>query len=107
MSFFHRHINQNAEIPKPISPYGQRVRVRVDAEKDSERNVAGPGNLLSFMASDPLDDADVVEQDIAAQLPPENTVVHEDGFMDAPRKPIVSIHGKDVEEHDELRRPAA
>lgn len=41
------------------------------------------------------------EHDLAAQLPPDTTVISATGEMDNHRKPIVSINGKDISEHDE------
>ena len=43
----------------------------------------------------------LTEHDIAAQLPPDTTVISASGQMDNHRKPIVSINGKDISEHDE------
>jgi hypothetical protein len=37
---------------------------------------------------------------VAATLPPDHSAVDEHGHMDHHRKPIVSIHGKDVDEHE-------
>jgi hypothetical protein len=113
MSFFNRLMYAKDDGFTSRSPYGQRVRVAVDPEPDSERNVAGPGSLLQFMAnSNTRDDADelqlpLIERDVAAQLPIDTTSIDEEGYMDSHRKPIVSIHGKDVEDHDERRKPAA
>lgn len=37
---------------------------------------------------------------VAATLPLDHSAVDESGHMDHHRKPIVSIHGKDVQEHE-------
>ncbi|MEO8724956.1 MAG: hypothetical protein ABI383_02430 [Acidobacteriaceae bacterium] len=43
----------------------------------------------------------LIEHDIAAHLPPDTTAIFASGDMDNHRKPIMSINGKDVPEHDE------
>jgi hypothetical protein len=44
---------------------------------------------------------------LASTLPLDRSVVAESGHMDHHRKPIVSIHGKDVDEHELNQRDAA
>jgi hypothetical protein len=46
------------------------------------------------------------DQAVAAGLPLEHSAVDETGHMDHHRKPIISIHGKDVDE-DELEHKGA
>lgn len=46
------------------------------------------------------DDLTLTDHDIAAQLPPETTGITSEGNMENHRTPIVSIHGKDVNERD-------
>lgn len=66
------------------------------------------GNILAMMAESgkrsehPYLQGGSVEQDhaIAASIPVERSVVAENGHMDHHRKPIISIHGKDVDEHE-------
>ncbi len=111
MSFFNRLMHQT-DVPAPISPYGQRIHVNVDSDPESERNFGGPGSLLSYIATSgeddsSLDDRDLLIHDIAAHLPPEMSAVTADGYMDNHRTPIVSINGKDVNEHKERRGHAA
>ncbi len=50
-----------------------------------------------------------VEDDhaVSASLPPEHSAVDQSGHMDHHRKPIISIHGKDVQEHELDRKSAA
>lgn len=43
----------------------------------------------------------LTEHDITAMLPPDTTAIFASGDMDNHRKPIVSINGKDISEHDE------
>lgn len=67
------------------------------------------GNILAMMAesgthSEAYDarlHGEAIEDDhaVAANLPVEHSVVDESGHMDHHRRPIVSIHGKDVDEH--------
>ena len=73
------------------------------------------GNMLAMMANSgkrdeqPYLHGQAVERDhaIAASLPIERSVVAESGHMDHHRKPIVSIHGKDVDEHELDHRDVA
>ncbi|HEY0564188.1 MAG TPA: hypothetical protein VGC88_01320 [Terriglobales bacterium] len=100
------------EFPTSLSPYGQRVHVPLEADSYSERNEAGAGNLLAFMATSEMHeheaaDLNITDRDLANQLPPEHSNVSADGRMDVHRKPIVSINGKDVDEHEEHLRDAA
>ncbi|GEM_PF-3729116 len=73
-------------------------------------------NILAMMAdsgTQPEDDGrlhgEAIEDDhaVAASLPVEHSVVDESGHMDHHRKPIVSIHGKDVDEHELDHKDAA
>jgi hypothetical protein len=52
---------------------------------------------------------EAVEDDhaLAASLPPEHSAIDQTGHMDHHRKPIISIHGKDVQEHELDRKNAA
>ena len=73
------------------------------------------GNMLAMMAESgkreqqPYLHGEAIEQDhaIATSLPIERSVVAESGHMDHHRKPIVSIHGKDVDEHELDHKDAA
>jgi hypothetical protein len=66
------------------------------------------GNILAMMAEsgERMENSrahgEAVEQDhaVAATLPVDRSVVDERGHMDHHRKPIISIHGKDVDEHE-------
>jgi hypothetical protein len=100
------------DVAVSLSPYGQRVDVPLDPDPESERNEAGPGNLLTFMAASDMHeheaaDLNITDRDLANQLPPEHSSVSADGRMDVHRKPIVSINGKDIDEHQERQRDAA
>ena len=100
------------DVPDSLSPYGQRFQVPLDPEASSVRNTVGPGDLLAMMAaSSTMPDTEVdvptlTEHEIAAQLPPETTAVGAEGNMDNHRHPIVSINGKDVDEHERRDRAA-
>jgi len=75
------------------------------------------GNILAMMAESGMnaeeDDGrlhgEAIEDDhaVAASLPVEHSVVDESGHMDHHRKPIVSIHGKDIDEHELDHKDAA
>lgn len=75
------------------------------------------GNILAMMAESGMHSEDddtrlhgeSIEDDhsVAATLPVEHSVVDESGHMDHHRKPIVSIHGKDVDEHELDHKDAA
>jgi hypothetical protein len=75
------------------------------------------GNILAMMAESGTHSEDddtrlhgeSIEDDhaVAATLPVEHSVVDESGHMDHHRKPIVSIHGKDVDEHELDHKDAA
>jgi hypothetical protein len=59
-------------------------------------------NLFATMAgSGPAPD-DQVRNDhvLATSLPVEQTAIDAEGRMDNHRKPIISVHGKDIEEHE-------
>jgi hypothetical protein len=47
------------------------------------------------------------DRSLSASLPPEHSAVDQSGHMDHHRKPIISIHGKDVQEHELDRKSAA
>ncbi|MBV9072256.1 MAG: hypothetical protein JOZ10_01395 [Acidobacteria bacterium] len=96
---------------------GQRQLVPFEPDEPTPLQTENPthGNLLAMMAhsSDPDEDttlrAEPIEEDhiIAATMPLDTSVVGESGHMDHHRKPIVSIHGKDVDEHELNHRNAA
>ena len=75
------------------------------------------GNILAMMAESGTGSEDeeapmhteAVQDDhaVAATLPVEHSVVDEAGHMDHHRKPIISIHGKDVDEHEIDHKDAA
>jgi hypothetical protein len=75
------------------------------------------GNILAMMAEsgtgpeeeEPAMHTEAVQDDhaVAATLPLEHSVVDEGGHMDHHRKPIISIHGKDVDENELDHRDAA
>lgn len=75
------------------------------------------GNILAMMVESEMhteeDDGrlhgESIEDDhaVAASLPVEHSVVDQSGHMDHHRKPIVSIHGKDVDEHELDHKDAA
>ncbi len=66
------------------------------------------GNILTMMAESgkrsehPYLRGESVPEDhaIAAGIAVERSVIAESGHMDHHRKPIISIHGKDVDEHE-------
>jgi hypothetical protein len=71
------------------------------------------GNILAMMAEGrtaktPRGRGESIQDDhaVAAGLPLEHSAVDETGHMDH-RKPIISIHGKDVDEHELEHKGAA
>ena len=75
------------------------------------------GNILAMMAgsgtlpqqNEARARGESIEDDhaVAATLPVEHSVVDATGHMDHHRKPIISIHGKDVDEHELDHKDAA
>jgi len=64
---------------------------------------APASNLLSMMAAGngPLPEDEVRDDHlITSTLPGEQSVVDSDGHMDSHRKPIISINGKDINDHE-------
>lgn len=96
--------------PKPLSPY--------QAEDETPLDLYAPahGNILAMMAegsknmnSEPHLQGESISEDyaVAASLPVEHSAIDETGHMDHHRKPIISIHGKDIDEHELDRKSAA
>ena len=95
----------------PLKPF--------EAEESSPLDLYTPahGNILAMMAesgkvpeeSEPHMRSEAIQDDhaVAATLPIEYSAVEEDGHMDHHRKPIISVHGKDVDEHELDRMNAA
>jgi hypothetical protein len=101
------------------------TRVRREAQVPFEPEEATPldldspthGNILAMMAESGVSSneqdgrlhGETVEDDhaVAASLPLEHSAVDATGHMDHHRKPIISIHGKDVDEHELDRKDAA
>jgi len=91
----------------------------LEAEESSPLDLYVPahGNLLAMMAesgkvpeeSEPDMHGESIQDDhaVAASLPVEYSAIEEDGHMDHHRKPIISVHGKDVDEHELDRKNAA
>lgn len=102
-----RHM-RSAPPPKPFQP---------EEATSLELYTPAHGNLLAMMAEggksfgeeEPQMQGDAITNDhaVAASLPLEHSVVEADGHMDHHRKPIISIHGKDVNEHELNRQNAA
>ena len=63
-------------------------------------DLAQRGNI--FMAGSGPAPGDEIRTDhiLASSLPVEQTAIDADGRMDNHRKPIVSVHGKDIDEHE-------
>ena len=84
----------------------------LEAEEATPLDLYAPthGNILAMMEEGgKVSDGDqssmhseAVQDDhaVSATLPVEYSAVDEDGHMDHHRKPIISIHGKDVDEHE-------
>jgi hypothetical protein len=56
-----------------------------------------------YLSGEPVED----DHALSASLPPEHSAVDQTGHMDQHRKPIISVHGKDVQEHELDRKSAA
>lgn len=105
MSMLHHH---HRTVPNSRIPEKRGGNV-APARNRTNRTYA-PGDLLAMIATSPApspdndesngDDLALTDHDIAAQLPPEITGITSEGKMENHRTPIVSIHGKDVDERD-------
>jgi hypothetical protein len=75
--------------------------------EDSSESLHGNGFLVleeqAQLKGEPVED----DQALAASLPPEHSAIAQTGHMDHHRKPIISIHGKDVQEHELDHKSAA
>jgi hypothetical protein len=88
----------------PLTPFEAEASTPLDLYTPTH------GNILAMMAeSDKVSDeaeshmhSEAVQDDhaVAATLPIEYSAVDEGGHMDHHRKPIISVHGKDIDEHD-------
>jgi len=84
----------------------------LEADESSPLDLCTPAhwNILAMMAesgkvpeeSEPHMRSEAIQDDhaVTASLPVEYSAVEEDGHMDHHRKPIISVHGKDVDEHE-------
>jgi hypothetical protein len=65
-------------------------------------DLAQRGNILAAMAGSGPAPEDEVRNDhtLASSLPVEHSAIDAEGRMDNHRKPIISIHGKDIDEHE-------
>ena len=96
---------------EPLTPF--------EAEAPTPLDLSAPthGNLLAMMAesgkvpeeseSDMHSEALQDDHAVAATLPVEYSAIEGDGHMDHHRKPIISVHGKDVDEHELDHKSAA
>lgn len=95
------------------------AQVPFEPEESTPLELYGPthGNILAMMAESGFSsneqvgrlDGETVEDDhaVSASLPLEHSAVDATGHMDHHRKPIISIHGKDVDERELDRKDAA
>jgi hypothetical protein len=65
-------------------------------------DVTQRGNIFTTMAGSGPAPGDEVRSDhiLASSLPVEQTAIDAEGRMDNHRKPIISVHGKDIDEHE-------
>ena len=77
-------------------PHGNILAMMAESGKPSEDEEPG-------LQSQPIDD----DHAVAATLPIDHSAVDEHGHMDHHRKPIISIHGKDVDERELEHKHAA
>lgn len=90
-----------------------------EAEEEAPLNLYTPphGNILAMMAEGgkAMTEAEgrlhgeSIPQDhlVASTLPLEHSAIDETGHMDHHRKPIISVHGKDIDEHELDHKSAA
>jgi|SRR4029077_9945983 hypothetical protein len=99
----------NSGTPKPLVPFEPQQATPLDLYTPAH------GNVLAIMAEsgkhreEPHRDGEIIEDDpsVVATLPVDHSVVDQTGHMDHHRKPIISIHGKDVDEHELDQKNAA
>jgi hypothetical protein len=77
-------------------PHANILVMMAESGKPSEDEEPG-------LHSQPIDD----DHAVAATLPIDHSAVDEHGHMDHHRKPIISIHGKDVDERELEHKHAA
>jgi hypothetical protein len=96
---------------KPLLPFEAEEEILLDLYTPAH------GNILAMRAdgSKRLDEnqppvhGEPITDDhaVAAGLPIEHSAIDETGHMDHHRRPIISIHGKDVDEHELDHKDAA
>ncbi len=96
---------------EPLPPFEPEEPVPLDLYTPTH------GNLLAMMAesatvpeeSESVMHGQAIQDDhaVAASLPVEYSAIEADGHMDHHRKPIISVHGKDIDEHELDRQNAA
>ena len=96
---------------KPLSPFQPEEATALDVSTPAH------GNILAMMAESgklsesedhPLHGERISDDHaVAATLPPDHSAVDEHGHMDHHRKPIISVHGKDVDERELEHKHAA
>jgi len=96
---------------QPLTPFEPEQATPLDLHPPSH------GNILAMMAEsgkaseeeesglhgEPIDD----DHAVAATLPVDHSAVDRQGHMDHRRKPIISVHGKDVDERELDHKHAA
>ena len=99
---------QKASDRKPLTPFDP------DEATPLELYSRTHGNILAMMAESgrhevPRSRGETIEDDhtVAASLPVDYSVVDRRGHMEHHGKPIISIHGKDVDERELDRKNAA
>lgn len=92
---------------------------RFDSEEETPLNLHTPthGNILAMMAEggNAMSEThghlhgEPITQDhvVASTLPLDHSAIDESGHMDHHRKPIISVHGKDIDEHELDHKSAA
>src|SRR5690348_11502033 len=104
-------------MPRKIKEEDPLLPFEPEESSPLDLYVPAHGNLLAMMAksgkvpeeSEPDMHGESIQDDhaVAASLPVEYSAIEEDGHMDHHRKPIISVHGKDVDEHELDRKNAA
>lgn len=87
---------------RQLVPFEREAATPLETDSPTHGNIlammaeSGKRNEHPYLHGEPI----AVDHVIAASIPVERSVVAESGHMDHHRKPIISIHGKDVDEHE-------
>jgi hypothetical protein len=96
---------------KPLVPFEPEEEAPLDLYVPAHGNIlammAEGGKVMSETQSHLHGEAITQDHVVAATLPLEHSAIDETGHMDHHRKPIISVHGKDIDEHELDHKSAA